>query len=126
MIANSKGTLFITTFFPRNTNTNGYNIPKMHGITKMQEYVMLFRSGINFYGGPRESAHEQFIKIPGQRTQGRVSGFVQQTALQYYNMLVFGYAVHECQIRFNFYKQSGNNDTDFNTTEPKVDVVIEM
>ncbi len=38
-------------FFPRNTNTNGYNLPKMHGITKMWEYVMLFGSGINFYGG---------------------------------------------------------------------------
>jgi hypothetical protein len=45
-------------FFPRNTNTNGYNLPKMHGITKMQEYM----------AGPGESAHKQFIKIPGQRT----------------------------------------------------------
>ncbi len=35
-------------FFPGNTNTNGYNLPKMHGITKMQEYMMLFASGINF------------------------------------------------------------------------------
>ncbi len=35
-------------FFPRNTNTNGYNVPKMHGITKMQEYMKLFGSGINF------------------------------------------------------------------------------
>jgi hypothetical protein len=35
-------------FFPRNTNTNGYNLPKMHGITKMQEYLKLFGSGINF------------------------------------------------------------------------------
>jgi hypothetical protein len=41
----------------------------MHGITKMQEYMTLFGSGINFYGGPGESAHKQFIKIPGQRTQ---------------------------------------------------------
>jgi hypothetical protein len=54
--------------FPRNTNTNGYNLPKVHGITKMQEYMKLFESGINFYGGPRESAHKQFFKIPGQRT----------------------------------------------------------
>jgi hypothetical protein len=41
-------------FFPRNTNTHGCNLPKMHGITKMQEYMMLFGSGINFFGGPRE------------------------------------------------------------------------
>jgi len=39
-------------FFPRKDNTNGYNLPKMHGMTKMQEYMKLFGSGINFYGGP--------------------------------------------------------------------------
>ncbi len=87
---------------------------------------MLFGSGINFYGGPGESAHKQFGKTPGQRTQQRVSEFAQQTALQYYNMLVSGYAAHDCQIRSNLYNQSGNTDTDFNTTEPKGDVVIEM
>ncbi len=80
----------------------------------------------HFYGGPGESAHKQFIKISGQRTQQRVSEFAQQTALQYYNMLVSGYAVHDCQIRSNLYKQSVNTDTDFNSTEPKGDVVIEM
>ncbi len=53
----------------------------MHGISKMQEYMMLFESGITFYGGPGDSAHKQFIKIPGQRTQQRVSEFAQQTAL---------------------------------------------
>jgi hypothetical protein len=51
----------------------------MHGITNMWEYMRLFGSGINFYGGPGESAHKQFIKIPGQRTQ-QVSEFAQQTA----------------------------------------------
>jgi hypothetical protein len=112
-------------FFPRNTNANGYNLPKMHGITKMQEYMMLFGSGINFYGGPGESAHKQFIKIPGQRTQQRVSEFAQQTALQYYSMLVSSYATHDCTISSNLYKQSGNTDSD-NSTEPKGDVVIEM
>ncbi len=62
-------------FFTRNTNTKGYNLPKMHGITKIQEYMTLFGSGINFYDGPGESAHKQFIKIPGQRTQRRVNEF---------------------------------------------------
>jgi hypothetical protein len=52
-------------FSPRNTNTNGFNLPKMYGITKMLEYMKLFGSGITFYGGPGESAHKQFIKIPG-------------------------------------------------------------
>jgi hypothetical protein len=87
MTTNSKGFLIITTIFPRNTNTNGYNLPKMHGFTKMQEYMRLFGSEINIYGGPGESAQKQFIKIQGQRTQRRVSESAQQTALQYYNML---------------------------------------
>ena len=88
--------------------------------------MMLFGSGINFDGGPGESAHKQFLKIPGQRTQQRVSELAQQTAFQYYNMLVSGYAAYVCQIRFIFYKQSGNTDTDFDFTEPKGDVVIKM
>jgi hypothetical protein len=94
-------------FFPGNANMNGYNLPKMHGITKMQEYMKLFGSGINFYGGPGESAHKQFINISGQRTQRRVSEFAQQTALQYYNMLVSSHAAHDCQIRSNLYKWCG-------------------
>jgi hypothetical protein len=98
----------------------------MHAITKMQEYMTLFGSGINFYGGPKESAHKQFIKIPGQRTQQRVSEFAQQTALKYYNLLASNFAAHDCQIKSNFYKQSGNTDTDIHFTEPKGDVVIEM
>jgi hypothetical protein len=65
---------------------------------------MLFRSGINFYDGPGESAHKQFIKIPGQRTQQRVSEFAQQTARQYCNMFDSGYAAHDCQMRSNLNK----------------------
>jgi hypothetical protein len=76
----------------------------MHEVTKMQEYIKLFGSGIYFYGGTGESAHKQSIKIPGQRTQCRVGEFAQQTALQYYNMLVSSHAAHDCQIRSNFYK----------------------
>jgi hypothetical protein len=41
-------------------------------------------------------------------------------------MLVSGYAAHDYQIRSNLYKQTGNTDTDFDSTEPKEDVVIEM
>ncbi len=87
---------------------------------------MLFGSGINFYGGTGESAHKQYIKIPGQRTQRRVSEFAQQTRLQFYNMLVSSYAVHDCQIKSNLYKQSGNTDTDLVSTESKQDILIEM
>jgi hypothetical protein len=93
--------------FPRPTKTNGYKIPKMHGMTKMQEYIKLFGSGINFYGGPGESAHKLFIKIPGQRTQRRVNEFAKQTALQYYNMLVSRYASDECNLSTSKCEQSG-------------------
>ena len=106
-------------FFPRKDNTNGYKLPKMHGMAKMQEYMMLFGSGINFYGGPGESAHKEFIKIPGQRTQRRVSEFAQQTALQYHNMMVSGYAAEECLFEINSRKQyGGDNDKMESTTQP--------
>ncbi len=52
-------------FFPRGDRSNGYCIPKMHGITKMQEYIKLFGSGMNFYGGPGEAAHKTFVKSAG-------------------------------------------------------------
>jgi hypothetical protein len=34
--------------------------------------------------------------------------------------------MHDCQIRSNFHKKSGNTVTNFDFTEPKRDVVIEM
>ena len=41
-------------------------------------------------------------------------------------MIVSGYAAHDCQIKSNLYKQSGNTDTDFDATDSKGDIVIEM
>jgi hypothetical protein len=38
--------------FPRKDNSNGYRIPKMHGMTKMQEYMKLFGSAMNFLQWP--------------------------------------------------------------------------
>ena len=38
--------------FPR--AGNGWNLSKTHGLTKMQYYMCLFGSAINFYGGPGE------------------------------------------------------------------------
>jgi hypothetical protein len=89
-------------FFPRSDHTNGYSIPKMHGMTKMQSYIKLFGSGINFYGGPGEAAHKTFVKSAGQKTQRRVSEFAQQTAHQYYYMMLSSCAVQhltECSSR---------------------------
>ena len=57
-------------------------------MTKMQSYINLFVSGMNFYGGPGEAAHKTFMESAGQRTHRRVSKFFQQTAHQYYNMML--------------------------------------
>ena len=43
--------------FPRESG-QGHNVPKFHGMTKMQTYMTLFGSGINIYGGPGEAAHK--------------------------------------------------------------------
>jgi hypothetical protein len=41
-------------------------------------------------------------------------------------MLVSSNAAHDCQVRSNFYKQTGNTGTDVDCTETKGDVVIKM
>ncbi len=80
-------------FFPRSDHTNGYSIPKMHGMTKMQSYIKLFGRGINFHGCPGEAAHKTFVKSAGQKTQRRLSKFAQQTAHHYYYMMLSSCAV---------------------------------
>jgi hypothetical protein len=79
--------------FPRGEGTNGYNIPKMHGMTKMQSYMMRFGCAMNFFGGTGESSHKQFVKAPGQKTQRRVSEFAHQTAKQYHHVMVTHHAL---------------------------------
>jgi hypothetical protein len=79
--------------FPREDNTNGYCIPKYHGMTKFQIYMKRYGSSMNFYGGKGESAHKLFVKEPGLKTQQRVSEFAIQTAQQYYDMLVTSHAL---------------------------------
>ncbi len=74
-------------YFPRQDG-NGYKIPKMHGMAKMQKYVMLYGSAMNFYGGPGEASHKGFVKAPGLKTQRRMCEFATQTAGQYYNMMM--------------------------------------
>jgi hypothetical protein len=78
---------------PRSDCTNRYSIPKMHGMTKMQSYIKLFGSGMNFYGGPGEAAHKTFVKSAGQKTQRRLSKFAQKTAHQHYTMMLSTHAV---------------------------------
>jgi hypothetical protein len=84
------------TLFPRGDGTNGYNIPKMHGMAKMVDYICLFGSGINFFGGPGESSHKQFVKSPGLKTQRRVSEFASQVAKQHYHVMVSQHVYKSC------------------------------
>ena len=118
----SKVLTSLQSFFPRDDLTNGYNIPKMHGMTKMQDYILLFGSGMNFYGGPGEAAHKTFVKSAGQKTQRRVSEFATQTANQYYNMMLTSYALSNCVKESSNLKQLlGNDDEQSKTHPPNID-----
>jgi len=78
--------------FPRGEGTNGYNIPKMHGMAKMQAYILLYGCAENFHGGTGESAHKVFVKAPGLKTQRRVGEFAVQTAKQYHHTMIARHA----------------------------------
>ncbi len=53
--------------FPREEGTNGWNIPKMHAMTKFMSYMLRYGSAMNFFGGPGEAAHKFFVKAPAQK-----------------------------------------------------------
>ncbi len=73
----------------------------------MQSYIKLFGSGMNFYGGPGEAAHKTSVKSAGQKTQRRLSKFAQQTAHQYYNMMLSTHAVQHIREDSNRLIQAG-------------------
>jgi hypothetical protein len=97
-------------FFPRLEHTNGYRLPKMHGITKMQSYIKCFGSGMNFYGGPGEAAHTTFVKSAGNKTQRRVCKFSQKTAHQYYNYMLSTHAIQHLAYVSICFIQSGTEN----------------
>jgi hypothetical protein len=101
--------------FPR-TNGHGYNLPKMHGLTKMQEYFCLFGCPMNFYGGPGEASHKLFVKAPGLKTQRRVSEFAAQVAEQYYNTMAVNAASKYIDIRLTSEKMRDENNEVVNMT----------
>ena len=68
---------------------NEWNLPKMHGLTKMQYFMCLYGSGINFFGGPGESNHKKFVKDTGNNTQCRIDSFCSQVALRFYETSLF-------------------------------------
>ncbi len=76
-------------------------------MTKMQSYTKLFGSGINFYRGPGEAAYKIFVKSAGKKTQRWVSKFAQQTAHQYYNMMLSTHAMQHVRENYNPLIQAG-------------------
>jgi hypothetical protein len=62
---------------------------------------------MNFCEGPGEAAHKIFVKSAGQKTQRRVSKFAQQTAHQYYNMMLSTHAVQHNREDANHLIQAG-------------------
>jgi hypothetical protein len=70
-------------------------------------YIKLFGSGMNFYGGPGEAAHKIFVKLAGQITQRQVSKFAQQSAHQYYNMMLSTHAMQHIRKDSNRLIQTG-------------------
>ncbi len=96
--------------FPRSEHTNGYRLPKMHGMTNMLSYIKHFGSGMNFYGGLGEAVHKTFVKSAGQKTQRRVGNFAQQTATQYYNYMLSTHAIQHLAYASSCLIQSGTED----------------
>jgi hypothetical protein len=62
---------------------------------------------MNFYGGPGEAAQKTFVKAAGQKTQRQLSKFAQQTAHQYYNMMLSTHAMQHITEDFNPRRQAG-------------------
>jgi hypothetical protein len=111
---------------PREEGTNGYCIPKMHGMTKFQSYIKKYGSAMHFYGGPGEYAHKIFAKAPGQKTQRRVSEFAIHTTNQYYDMMVTRHALRSVDIYENIVTESHSvqhqiDDSLSNTDEVSVE-----
>ena len=87
----------------------------MHGLSKMIEYMTMFGSAINFYGGPGEAWHKSFVKAPGLKTQRRVSEFASQTAGQYYNVMAVKKAAKYVDIRAARESEDEHNEQNNNT-----------
>ena len=71
--------------FPRTDNNGseigqGWKFPKMHALTKFVDYMILFGSAINFFGGIGECNHKKFVKDTGCNTQKRTNTFTSQVA----------------------------------------------
>ncbi|KAL7547395.1 hypothetical protein ACHAWF_010706, partial [Thalassiosira exigua] len=107
MIAEVLG--LIQKVFIRNDGQKWHTL-KMHGLTKMQHYITLFGSGINFFGGPGESFHKKFVKDTGNNTQKRIDEFNTQISTRCYERMVLDHAmtVHKTNQAAKFTSQKAD------------------
>lgn len=68
----------------------GWKFPKMHALTKFVDYMILFGSAINLFGGIGECNHKTF----GCNTQKRTNTFTSQVATRYTETMTFNLAKH--------------------------------
>ena len=94
-------------------------------MAKFQSYIKRYGSAMNFYGGTGESAHKQFVKAPGQKTQRRVSEFASQTAFQFYDILVTNHALRSIPTSENSMKARSLTDQQHTLTDGD-DVSVEL
>ncbi len=60
----------LQTFFPRPDNTNGYSIPKMHGMTKFVEYMIICRSDMNFMEDQEKPITKSLLRQKDKKLKG--------------------------------------------------------
>ena len=77
--------------FPRKSG-NGWNLPKVHGLTKFTHHMCRYGSAINFFGGIGEHNHVSFVKKTGRNTRKRIGSFVSQLSKRYYESHILGLA----------------------------------
>ena len=93
--------------FPRE-NGQKWCLPKFHGMTKMQTYMLKYGSGMNFFGGPGESHHKFFVKFPGQNTQRRVNEFSKQISNRVHENMLMEMAQSKVRTQFEFIGNSSS------------------
>jgi hypothetical protein len=67
--------------FPR-TDGWGWNLPKMHALSKMPHYMLRFGSANNFSGQIGERALKGIVKDHAARTQRHPANFAEQCAIR--------------------------------------------
>ena len=110
----------LKTIFPRKSG-NGYNIPKYHGMAKIVDYIRLFGSALNFYGGPGESHHKYFVKAPGDNTQRRVAEFAKQISNRIYENMIFEIAKDSLQNQVEEYELVGHAHADTDSCDSETE-----